>query len=212
MTLIELERKGTSLVSDVLSNYKQKSIDHSVRSMSNLTDTFIPHVYVLKNFFNTRMLYLINSFLEEKDLPWQDQPEYNKSGNIVGRQKLEWFPHPVFEEISEILNLVTVQLNTVFKTDTMFKSVHIWKDSEGFEMDKHIDNPIIHYSLQLYLSKNVDKSIGTTFYYNNQEFKMPYEKNCGYLLDNLHPVVHSPSMILPSGVERYSLYAIWTNN
>jgi hypothetical protein len=118
----------------------------------------------------------------------------------------------VFEELYDIFNNLTKQLNTLLNISCNFKHAYFWKDTERFAMKSHTDNPIIAYSLQIYLTKNLDSSFGTTFYHNDQEFKVKPNMNCGYLLDNSkEKISHAPTRQLPHGITRYSLYAIWGN-
>ena len=182
-------------------------------TMEDIQSTFIPGLFHLKNFFNPRMLQTVNNFLlHTEDLPWRDPMLIQGKYFDNHRQTLTWFPHPVFEKLYDIFDNLTEQINTLFNTSCNFKHAYFWKDTERFAMKSHTDNPIIAYSLQIYLTKNLDSSFGTTFYHNDQEFMAIPDMNCGYLLDNSKEKIwHAPTRQLTTGITRYSLYAIWGN-
>lgn len=197
----------------VIKQIKKKSIGHTMECVGeNIQDTFIPGLYLLKDFFDTRALHLVDSFLQTHDLPWREPTLIEGKYFDPYRDTLTWWPHPVFEELYDIFNNLTKQLNTLLNISCNFKHAYFWKDTERFAMKSHTDNPIIAYSLQIYLTKNLDSSFGTTFYHNDQEFKVKPNMNCGYLLDNSkEKISHAPTRQLPHGITRYSLYAIWGN-
>ena len=78
---------------------------------------------------------------------------------------------------------ITTALEKKFKTTLSFSSVDIWKDSAGYYLPPHTDDPSIKLAIQIYLG---DNNVGTSLYdTGNKVIKsFEYRTNTGYALLN----------------------------
>jgi hypothetical protein len=90
-----------------------------------------------------------------------------------------------------------------------FFGLQIWEDQAGYKLGYHSDRPIIDVSMQIYLY-DCPAQYGTSFNVHNDLIDVPFRHNTGYLMKNGPEMLHKTSNVLPEGMNRYSLYAIWS--
>jgi hypothetical protein len=184
----------------------KKSTEYSLDKLKNITKSNCPDLFILDDFLYPPLMDKLVDFLTTTDIDWQVYQEH------VNRLKLNWIPNSVVEEVHIVLENLTSELNQKFNRNNKFFGVAIWKDQEGYTIEKHNkDNSIIDIALQLYLSENL-VDLGTKFEYKDEIIQINYRKNHGYLYDNSHQgVPHYMTTPVPKEHIRYSLYAIWSN-
>ena len=164
---------------------------------------------LINNFLHPKLISKLKKFILESDESmWNDVP-----GLDLPRKSINWVFDSVVEEIHILSENLTNDINNLFNTDNKkFLGVQIWKDTEGYDLKSHVDNPVIDISVQIYLF-DCEEIYGTTFQLNNKEFILPWKSNTGYSLYKKHDkdrIPHWSTTKLPAGIERYSLYLIWS--
>lgn len=82
----------------------------------------------------------------------------------------------------------------------------LWRDFEGFRSYWHPDDFTNLPTAQIYIDGSQEQ--GTSFVINNNEIKIPFEPNTGYLMDNRYQIVHG--MLTPVDKKiRQSIYLIY---
>lgn len=186
----------------------EKATNYSIDQFNKKTLTDCPYIFTLNEFLYPELLEKLYKFLLSNN-NWTVQEDYKNVGHRDSRFKLNWESDTVVEEAHIVLENLTEVFNQFYNKNNKFLGINLWKDITGFSLAKHIDNPDIDLSLQIYLNSSAD-DLGTKFTYQNITINTPYIKNHGYIMDNLGKVVHYFDSTIPSDYARYSLYAIWT--
>lgn len=185
----------------------KKSTEYSLDKLKNMTKSKCPDLFFLNDFLYHLMIDKLVDFLMTTEIDWQLEIYQNQ----LNRSKISWIPDSVIEEIHIVLKNLTPELNQKLNRNNKFLGIAIWKDQEGYTIDKHDkDNEIIDIAVQIYLTENLT-DLGTNFEYNNETIQVNYRKNYGYLYDNSRGVPHYMSVPVPKEHIRYSLYAMWSN-
>tara|TARA_S200000501_G_scaffold319041_1_gene313162 strand:- start:264 stop:836 length:573 start_codon:yes stop_codon:yes gene_type:complete len=127
---------------------------------------------------------------------------------IQNRQKICWQTDSIIEVAHTILDNCTPQINRIFDIDAEFNGLDLWRDTAGYTISKHTDNPIFNASLQVYL-QNLPE-LYTSFQYNEKIIQTNPEPNHGYLSDNTVGIPHWMDNSVPENFVRYSLHATWS--
>jgi hypothetical protein len=92
-----------------------------------------------------------------------------------------------------------------------FDGITLWRDQGGYNLDWHTDNPVIHLTMQIYLSGSLDNP-GTEFKIDSGSIIAPFVPNTGYFIDQriIRPM-HRLEHVVPENQTRYSLFALWKN-
>lgn len=178
------------------------------------------------NAFNTRSttpsdrLWIINNVLSDDILKklkeYINSVDKSKWETVAGQEslprgKISWDSDTVIEELHEIYSALTDTINQAYPAPYKhFWGISLWKDTAGYSIDWHTDNPDIDLAIQIYLYG--DGTLGTTFLINSQEFNVPGDHNSGYVAyhsDQPKPL-HRSQRTVPVGQVRYSLYAVWS--
>ena len=154
------------------------------------------------------MIKKLNDFIHDENLDWEQQESYLPTPSL-NRKKINWIPDSVIEECHIMFSSLTEKLNQVFTTSSKFGGISIWKDTTGFYVVKHTDNPVISFAIQIYLVNGPD-NFSTVFEYNNEKITPKFKVNNGYLFNNKSKLIHYMDSFIPENFTRYSLYAIWT--
>lgn len=187
-----------------------QSTRYSIDQLNKKIPTDCPYIFILSNFINPVLLEKLYRYaLDSND--WCEQERYGSSLYEPNRFKINWKADSVIEEIHTVFENLTDTFNQVYKKNYKFSGINLWKDSSGYNITRHVDNPTIDLSIQIYLNdSNCD--LGTKFEYANATIKTPYIKNFGYIMDNDGKIIHYFDSLIPPDYTRYSLYAIWSNN
>jgi len=113
-------------------------------------------------------------------------------------------------EIMKVLKIffmrtaIITALEKKFKTTLLLDSVDIWKDSAGYYLPPHTDDPSIKLAIQIYLG---DNNVGTSLYdsENNIIKSFDYKLNSGYALLNNNVSLHGTTSKSTHG-DRRSVY------
>jgi hypothetical protein len=131
------------------------------------------------------------------------------------RAYVAWEPDTIIEELHEVCNNLTTPIGERFFNSRLnYLGIQIWKDTNKFRMKWHYDNPIINVALQVYMF-DTPSIYGTSFLIDGNEFAVPYRHNSGYITINngngiANGLKHKPTTETPAGVDRFSVYAIWS--
>lgn len=187
---------------------------HASQSLQNNTLTDIPNLYKIDNFLSHDIISKLNSYLNSSTTNWHPAPgidQYSTYNQNKLRYQINWDPDTVVEEIRTMIESLTTLVNKIYPQDILkFLGINLWKDSAGYKIHSHTDNPIIAAALQIYLTEADNVDLGTSFFYKGATVRIPGVVNSGYLLCNAYPVPHRTTSEIPNGTTRYSLYAIWT--
>lgn len=173
------------------------------------SDELAGNFRLISQAFDTELLNKIQQFILQSDTKDWTSVEGQTS---PARVALRWQSDTVLEELHQIGQNITEQINTVFGLEgKKFQGLQIWRDTEGYEIKPHVDNPKIDISLQIYLFDCPEK-FGTSFIIKGKTVDVPFINNTGYityknkLQDRLF---HWTTNRLESGLTRYSLYFTW---
>jgi len=123
-------------------------------------------------------------------------------------------------DLQEHFNRETVILNTVGFLDWLwtrlnsldfskfgltFRTVVIWRDSEGYTISGHADNERVTAAMQIYLSPT-RLDLGTWF---EDEIEIPFVQNTGYLMHNRNKIQHGMKNTVPPNYTRLSFYTLF---
>lgn len=128
------------------------------------------------------------------------------------RLKLNWHEETVIEELHMICDALTPTIDILYPhRPRRFLGINIWRDSEGYDIDWHTDNPVIDISMQVYL-KGDAQSPGTSFRLDDKDLDVQFYPNSGYMADNSEGcrIVHKIQHPVMGKHPRYSLFAMWT--
>jgi hypothetical protein len=185
-----------------------KNISHVKNSIINRQSTTSSYLLILKDVLQQEILDKLKKYLDTVDnRKWQTVEGQENSP----RQRISWDGDTVIEELHEIFQSLTEEINLIFPgVRKNFWGISIWKDSPGYKIDWHTDNPDIDVAMQIYIFN--DPGLGTIFRLIDGDIVVPSESNTGYLVchtgDNKIP--HRTENIIPDGIVRYSLYAVWS--
>lgn len=181
----------------------QNNIEHAANSLQNIEPSNIDGLFFVNEFFTQELVDKLLLYLNSDIPQWQQKIQPN-------RQEVNWDPDTVVEEAHEILLAQTGKINQIFPAQKLkFLCLNIWKDTAGYRIRPHTDNPVILAALQIYLTTNLDLDLGTEFIKGPLRVNVPGKVNCGYLANNSTPIPHKTTNIVPPGYIRYCLYAIW---
>ena len=109
----------------------------------------IDGVHLVTGFFDQDLL---DKLLEYCQTTTSWQPIYNlKQKEIECRKKIAWEDDSVVEVVHTVLQNVTPQLESIFNKQLKFNGIDLWKDTKGYTINRHTDNPIFNVSLQIYI-------------------------------------------------------------
>jgi len=126
---------------------------------------------------------------------------------IECREKITWEQDTVVEVAHSVLQNVTPQLENVFNKHLKFNGLDLWKDTEGYYIKRHTDNPAFNASIQIYI--NNLSNLSTVFEHNGIH-TTDTNPGSGYIADNTVGVPHWLNGVVPANFNRYSLHATWT--
>lgn len=181
-----------------------------VQKLQQKIPTKFSGLYMLKDVLDPTILSRLKTYIESVN-PEQWQTVQGQESKP--RSRISWDTDTVIEELHEIFNSATTTINDIFPdVYKHFWGISIWQDQEGYSMNWHTDNPDIDVALQLYLYTEL--GFGTIFQNNDTQTLIPSIHNTGYLAlhtgDNKIP--HKTENMVPPGVTRYSLYAVWSRS
>lgn len=186
----------------------EKSVEYSKISLENREVTLSRGLYFLKDFLNPNLSSRVLEFLDNDDIVWtKEENQYD-----LNREKINWIFDSPIEELHITMDSLTDYINKIFNRNNKFLGITIWKDSAGYTISKHTDNPLIDVAMQIYLTAKSDIDAGTSFIINDTIVKVPYKQNFGYLMDNTLNIEHFMDGKIPDEYIRYSLYAMWSTN
>jgi len=183
----------------------ERATDYSTQQLEKLQASDCPYVFLLSQFLYPKLINKFNQYVMEID-----NDKWERTGSSH-RKKLCWIPDTVYEEVHIVFSNLTKNLEEIFNRKNSFLGINIWKDTEGYQILKHIDMPKLDLSIQLYLN-SADTNLATTFDYDNKIIQPEYKKNCGYLMDQRGKIIHYMNNLVPKNYVRYSVYAMWTSN
>jgi len=183
------------------------SIIQSEISINNRKPLINQDLYQIKDFIPNAFLSKLLNYAIISD-NWLVQEGVTGGPVYNNRYKINWHPDSVVEELHIIFENLTQNIENIFKKSLKFDGISIWKDLEKFELPIHADNQKISASIQIYLN-DCPSILGTTFFNEDKEFFIPFEKNNGYLVDNRRQLLHYVATPVPAGITRYSVNAIW---
>lgn len=182
-----------------LSLEKRNSVNHSLSTIQKV----LPENALLK----------LQKYIENSNVFWQtvDEGTYSQPNT---RRKVTWDADTIVEELHVAFEKVTNSINKFFPSNQQqnFIGISLWKDTGGYKMDWHTDNPILSCAIQLYLFDTCPTQCGTTFIVDDNQVEIPFVSNSGYVaFHNVdEKLMHKASCIVPENVVRYSLYASWS--
>lgn len=190
-------------------------IDHDLIEQSILHSNKITPVeifsglYKIENFLFTPLLKKLLSFVSTIDMEWVYETTPDGQELIQSRKKVNWIPDSPLEEVHTVLESYTTSINKLFDRDNTFDGISVWKDTTGYNIKPHTDNPIFDVALQLYLSDNPYIKKATSFYKDDAVYQLDHIQNTGYIVDNRRKIVHSFTDKIPNNDVRYSLHSVW---
>lgn len=178
----------------------------AIKNSKFLTDKFKLMSDVLSPDILIKLKQFIDTVDEEE---WKEVP----GQEFYPRKGINWISNTVVEELHIVMDNQSDEINKHFNTTgKKFLGLALWRDTDGYEMPKHQDNPIIDIAMQIYLFDYPEK-YGTTFIVNEESVNVPFKHNTGYLLNQQEDndrLVHWPTNKLAGSLPRYSLYLIWS--
>jgi hypothetical protein len=189
-------------------NLIEKNKKNLASSVSARTTTPISSLYRIQDVLDPLILDKLDVYL--RSVP-ADRWQTVEGQENTPRQKISWDGDTVIEELHEIFQSLTEEINLLFPDNRKnFWGISIWKDSPGYKINWHTDNPDIDAAMQVYLYTNPGS--GTVFGSENDPVLMPSEHNSGYLIkqDSIDKVPHRSENLVPERTTRYSLYAVWS--
>ena len=181
---------------------------YSKNKLGQLKKTASPHLFLLEDFLNPLLVQKLVDFVANDNINWKNNL-YNKNAYPLSRQQLNWLPDTVVEEVHMVFSDLTLTLNSLLNKSGDFSGISIWRDTAGFGIPRHTDNPSISYAIQIYLVDG-PQYLTTVFEYNDEKIQPEFKINSGYLMDNQSKLVHYIEGAVPQDFVRYSVYAIWT--
>lgn len=179
------------------------STEHTLTVLKHIQK--IDGVHLVTDFFDQALL---DKLLEYCQTTSQWQPVYNlEQKEIQCRKKVSWETDTVVEVVHVVLQNVTPQLESIFNKQLKFNGLDLWKDTEGYAIKKHTDNPMFNASIQIYIYNLPNLS---TVFEHNGIHATDTNPGSGYIADNTVGVPHWLNGVVPADFSRYSLHASWT--
>ena len=173
-------------------------------------------LYVFKDIFDNEILRALHSFKvnnQSKLVPQQEDKQR------IGWDCNEDIPGCPFDEGDFAVILETI--NDLCNANFTHTSLALWEDTDGYKIDKHVDNKSFTAAMQIFLPTYGEamaiqdseplRNTGTQFYNNNPEgmIQVPFIPNTGYFITNSQKVFHSSGEPVPQGFIRSSAYFIF---
>lgn len=182
---------------------------HATNSL-NVSTPLIRNFRTLDNFLSTALVDKLQEYINNvDDTAWQPVPLQT----ALPRKSINWQADTVIEELHIITDNLTNYVNQLFNTSGLkLQAIQLWKDSEGYFLTPHKDNPVIDISLQIYLFDS-PSNLGTSFLLDGKVIDIPFKHNTGYILFKESydlRLKHWTTATVPVGVNRYSLYVTWS--
>jgi len=182
----------------------------SMHLKSMLASLSIDHngLILIEDVFTDQIIEKLLKFCIAAD-DWEPQLTADNKTVIANREKIAWRYDCIVEETHTILENVTPEISRLIKRDNLvFGGVNLWKDTQGYTIKRHTDNPVIQTSLQVYI-QNLP-TLSTIFEYDGNLVHTNPNTNAGYISDNLIGIPHWLPNSVPAEFNRYSLHAIWS--
>ena len=185
----------------------QKSLKYSNQVTDKLRFT--------DNFFTQELLEKLYNYCTTVDSKkWQDLSDGYAQAN---RKVITWDIDTVVEEVTELMtnqcDILDIFFPFVLDGEAVshnFLGASIWKDTDGYEIPVHTDNPEVSCTIQIYIGGNCNANHGTTFFVDDKELVLPFIPNCGYILNQTEPrIKHKTTKTLPKNSERYSIHFVY---
>ena len=173
-------------------------------------------LYVFKDIFDNEILRALHSFKVNNQSKLVQQQEDKQR---IGWDCNEDIPGCPFDEGDFAVILETI--NDLCNTNFTHTSLALWEDTDGYKIDKHVDNKSFTAAMQIFLPTYGEamaiqdseplRNTGTQFYNNNPEgmIQVPFIPNTGYFITNSQKVFHSSGEPVPQGFIRSSAYFIF---
>ena len=185
-----------------------KSGSMHLKSMLASLSTDHNGLILIEDVFTDQIIEKLLKFCIAAD-DWEPQLTADNKTVVANREKISWRYDCIVEETHTILENVTPEISRLIKRDNLvFGGVNLWKDTEGYTIKRHTDNPVIQTSLQVYI-QNLP-TLSTIFEYDGNLVHTNPNSNAGYISDNLIGIPHWLPNAVPAEFNRYSLHAIWT--
>lgn len=178
----------------------ERSTRYSLQKLS-LIGTATEKLYLLEDFLHPELVSKLTEYVQTAT-GWHPAQGYKETF----RYQTNWEPDSVVEETHLVFDSLTEQLQSVFASPVHFHGINLWKDTEGYSIARHTDNPVIDIAIQLYLTSG-PAELGTVFEYG-PGVRAKYQANCGYLATA--GLYHRLDTRVPADHTRYSVYAIWS--
>jgi hypothetical protein len=187
-------------------NVIQDNSQRLIKSIENKQCTDIQGLYKIGPVFCDNVVKKITTYTQNSLIHWQEV----EGQSSLPRKKISWDQDTVIEELHEIFSLTTNFVNSSFiGQEKYFWGVTLWKDSPGYYIPWHTDNPDIDIAIQIYLFDQTQT--GTVFKSDDREVLIESDHNRGYMIENYpRSILHRTQSTVPEGTTRYSLYAIWS--
>lgn len=186
----------------------EQASQHLARAIQDKHSTSCQDLFLITHVIDQLSLDKLQIYLSTVD--------ENKWQNVQGtsnyrRQRISWDNDTIVEELHDAFALLTPQINDIFPACIKnFWGISIWKDSPGYTIGWHTDDPDIDTAMQVYLYTVPGN--GTVFGSESDFLIVPSEHNTGYLLEQQqnNRVPHRSERPVPKDITRYSLYAVWS--
>jgi len=185
-----------------------KSGSMHLKSMLASLSTDHNGLILIEDVFTDQIIEKLLKFCIASD-DWKPQLTADNKTVIANREKISWRYDCIVEETHTILENVTPEISRLIKRDNLvFGGVNLWKDTQGYTIERHTDNTVIQASLQVYI-QNLP-TLSTIFEYDGNLVHTNPNTNAGYISDNLIGIPHWLPNAVPAEFNRYSLHAIWS--
>tara|TARA_B100000497_G_scaffold123223_1_gene155506 strand:- start:443 stop:1042 length:600 start_codon:yes stop_codon:yes gene_type:complete len=194
------------------------SLHRLSRTLLNSTQQSIDSetLYDFKEIFDEETLRALHSFkVQHEDTAVPQQEEKQRKGwtcnDLQANCPLD----------AGDLEVILATINELCGANFDHISLALWEDSEGYKIDKHVDNKSFTAAMQIFLPTYLQdmklqdseplRNTGTQFYKNNSEdiIQVPFIPNTGYFVTNSQKVFHSSGEPVPHGLIRSSAYFIF---
>tara|TARA_B100002019_G_C21267005_1_gene599956 strand:- start:158 stop:727 length:570 start_codon:yes stop_codon:yes gene_type:complete len=127
---------------------------------------------------------------------------------IKNRQKTMLVHDTVVEVVHCVFENCTPLVRQLLRNDTLrFNGLVLWRDTQGYTIGPHTDNPMFNCSLQMYI-KNLPRL--STVFESTPDIWTDTSPGSGYIADNTCGLKHWLNGVVPADYNRYSLHAIWS--
>ena len=185
-----------------------KSGSMHLKSMLASLSTDHNGLILIEDVFTDQIIEKLLKFCIAAD-DWEPQLTADNKTVVANREKISWRYDCIVEETHTILENATPEISRLIKRDNLvFGGVNLWKDTQGYTIERHTDNTVIQASLQVYI-QNLP-TLSTIFEYDGNLVHTNPNTNAGYISDNLIGIPHWLPNAVPAEFDRYSLHAIWS--